>query len=90
MTEDQKKQLELAITQLKDGYAELGKIEIVVKDLRTFCAINPKDMIGGNNNVDPNKAMAMTGRAMVYERIDYFVNTPVEQIIKDQLNKYGA
>lgn len=89
MTEEQKKRLELAITQLKDGYAKLGEIEIVVQDLRNFCAINPRDMIGGNNNIDPSKSMIMTGRAMVYERIDYFVNTPVEQIIKEYQDKFS-
>lgn len=86
MEEKQRKQLKLALQQLKDAYDILGKNEVVMQDLRSFCAIDGKQMMGGNNNLDPNKGLIMTGRAMVFERIDYFVNTPIEQI----LLKYGA
>lgn len=90
MAEEQQKKIALVAQQFKDEYGKLGSLDFVLQDLRVFCAINPKDMVGGNNNIDTNKSMIMAGRAMVFERIDYFLNTPVEQIVQDLTIKFGA
>lgn len=86
----QQKKIALVAQQFKDEYGKLGSLDFVLQDLRVFCAINPKDMVGGNNNIDTNKSMIMAGRAMVFERIDYFLSTPVEQIVQDMTIKFGA
>lgn len=76
----------LAVEQLKAAYMELAKNGVVMQDLRTFCALSiPTDMSGKTPNLDTNKVLVATGRATVLERIDYFINTPVEQIVKQYL-----
>lgn len=88
MTEEQLKKLKLVVGQLKEAYSLLGKNEIVMQDLRTFCEVTvPTDMTGKTPNTDLNKVLVMTGRASVFQRIDYWVNTPVEQILQDRLNR---
>lgn len=88
MTEEQLKKLKLVIQQLKEAYTLLGQNEIVMQDLRAFCEVTvPTDMTGKTPNTDLNKVLVMTGRASVFQRIDYWVNTPVEQILQDRLNK---
>lgn len=88
MTEKQLKKLKLVIQQLKEAYTLLGQNEIVMRDLRAFCeATVPTDMTGKTPNTDLNKVLVMTGRASVFQRIDYWVNTPVEQILQDRLNR---
>ncbi len=91
MTEEQEKRLKAIVQQLKDAYNLLGQNKSVMQDLRTFCEVTiPTDMTGKTPNTDLNKVLIMTGRASVFQRIDYWVNTPVEQILKDQFNKFGA
>lgn len=76
----------LAVEQLKEAYAELAKNSVVMQDLREFCALSiPTDMSAKTPNLDANKVLVATGRATVIERIDYFINTPVEQIVKRYL-----
>lgn len=88
MTEEQLKKLKLVIQQLKEAYTLLGQNEIVMQDLRAFCEVTvPTDMTGKTPNTDLNKVLVMTGRASVFQRIDYWVNTPVEQILQDRLNR---
>lgn len=88
MTEEQLKKLKLVVGQLKEAYSLLGKNEIVMQDLRAFCEVTvPTDMTGKTPNTDLNKVLVMTGRASVFQRIDYWVNTPVEQILQDRLNR---
>ncbi len=88
MTEKQLKKLKLVIQQLKEAYTLLGQNEIVMRDLRAFCEVTvPTDMTGKTPNTDLNKVLVMTGRASVFQRIDYWVNTPVEQILQDRLNR---
>ena len=88
MTEEQLKKLKLVVGQLKEAYSLLGQNEIVMQDLRAFCEVTvPTDMTGKTPNTDLNKVLVMTGRASVFQRIDYWVNTPVEQILQDRLNK---
>lgn len=88
MTEEQLKKLKVVIQQLKEAYTLLGQNEIVMQDLRAFCeVIVPTDMTGKTPNTDLNKVLVMTGRASVFQRIDYWVNTPVEQILQDRLNR---
>lgn len=81
-----KEDTKIAVEQLKQAYAELAKNNVVMQDLRAFCALSiPTDMSGKTPNLDTNKVMVATGRATVIERIDYFINTPVEQIVKQYL-----
>ena len=88
MTEKQLKKLKRVIQQLKEAYTLLGQNEIVMRDLRAFCEVTvPTDMTGKTPNTDLNKVLVMTGRASVFQRIDYWVNTPVEQILQDRLNR---
>lgn len=88
MTEEQLKKLKVVIQQLKEAYTLLGQNEIVMQDLRAFCEVTvPTDMTGKTPNTDLNKVLVMTGRASVFQRIDYWVNTPVEQILQDRLNR---
>lgn len=88
MTEEQLKKLKMVIQQLKEAYTLLGQNEIVMQDLRAFCEVTvPTDMTGKTPNTDLNKVLVMTGRASVFQRIDYWVNTPVEQILQDRLNR---
>lgn len=91
MTEKQIEQLKASIELLKEAFDKLGKNELVMQDLRAFCElVVPTDMSGKTPNTDLNKVMIMAGRASVFQRIDYWVNTPVEQIVKDKLNNFGA
>lgn len=91
MTEKQIEQLKASVELLKEAFDKLGKNELVMQDLRTFCElVVPTDMSGKTPNTDLNKVMIMAGRASVFQRIDYWVNTPVEQIVKDKLNNFGA
>lgn len=79
-------ELKVTLQQLKSAYEELAKNEVVMQDLRNFCALSiPTDMSGKIPNLDPNKVMVATGRATVLERIDYFINTPLAQIVKQRL-----
>lgn len=81
--ENKKKELILAVEQIKAGYVELAKNEAVMQDLREFCAMSvPTEMCGKTPNLDVNKVLVATGRGLVLERIDYFINTPVELIVK--------
>lgn len=76
----------LACEQLKEAYTALAKNEVVMQDLREFCALSiPTDMSGKTPDLDTNKVLVATGRATVLERIDYFINTPLEQIVKRYL-----
>jgi len=76
----------LACEQLKEAYSELAKNPVVMQDLREFCALSiPTDMSGKTPNLDTNKVLVATGRATVLERVDYFINTPLEQIVKRYL-----
>nr|DAJ09891.1 MAG TPA: hypothetical protein [Bacteriophage sp.] len=91
MTEKQIEQLKASVELLKEAFDKLGKNELVMQDLRAFCElVVPTDMSGKTPNTDLNKVMIMAGRASVFQRIDYWVNTPVEQIVKDKLNNFGA
>lgn len=91
MTEKQIEQLKVSVGLLKEAFDKLGKNELVMQDLRAFCElVVPTDMSGKTPNTDLNKVMIMAGRASVFQRIDYWVNTPVEQIVKDKLNNFGA
>ena len=79
-------ELKETLQQLKSAYEELAKNEVVMQDLRNFCALSiPTDMSGKIPNLDPSKVMVATGRATVLERIDYFINTPLAQIVKQRL-----
>ena len=83
---DKKEEIKTAVESLKAAYMELAKNKTVMEDLRTFCALSvPTEMHGKTPNLDVNKVMVATGRALVIERIDYFINTPVEQIVKQYL-----
>lgn len=78
--------VKLAVEQLKEAYTELAKNDVVMQDLREFCALSiPTDMSGKTPNLDTNKVLVATGRATVLERVDYFINTPLEQIVKRYL-----
>lgn len=91
MTEKQIEQLKVSVGLLKEAFDKLGENELVMQDLRAFCElVVPTDMSGKTPNTDLNKVMIMAGRASVFQRIDYWVNTPVEQIVKDKLNNFGA
>ncbi len=91
MTEKQIEQLKASVELLKEAFDKLGKNELVMQDLRAFCElVVPTDMSGKTPNTDLNKVLIMAGRASVFQRIDYWVNTPVEQIVKDKLNNFGA
>ena len=79
-------ELKAYISALKASYMELSKNEAVMQDLRSFCSLAiPTDMSGKIPNLDVSKVMVATGRASVLERIDYFINTPEAQIVKQYL-----
>lgn len=81
-----KEDVRLAVEQLKAAYQELAKNEVVMQDLREFCTLSvPTDMSGKTPNLDANKVLVATGRALVMERIEYFINTPTAQIVKRYL-----
>lgn len=81
-----KEDTKIAVEQLKAAYLELAKNEVVMQDLRNFCQLSiPTDMSGKTPNLDANKVLVATGRATVLERIDYFINTDVAQIVKQYL-----
>lgn len=81
-----KEDVKIAVEQLKAAYTELAKNKVVMQDLRNFCQLSiPTDMSGKTPNLDTSKVLVATGRATVLERIDYFINTPVEQIVKQYL-----
>lgn len=82
-----KEDVKIAVEQLKAAYTELAKNKVVMQDLRNFCQLSiPTDMSGKiTPNLDASKVLVATGRATVLERIDYFINTPVEQIVKQYL-----
>ncbi|MBQ8465297.1 MAG: hypothetical protein IJ545_04730 [Alphaproteobacteria bacterium] len=83
-------ELEATVSALKDGYVKFAEEnKIVLEDLRTFCALSiPTDLSGKTTDLDINKVLIQTGCARVLQRIEYFINTPVEQIIKHY--KIGA
>lgn len=83
LTNEQKKELEISVIQLKKAYEELAQNKIVIDDLREYCALTiPTDLSGNTKDLDVNKVLIQTGAARVMQRIDYFVNTPIEQILK--------
>ncbi len=83
---DKKEEIQIAVEQLKKAYELLAQNKVVMEDLRNFCALSiPTDMSGKTPNLDINKVMVATGRATVMDRIDYFINTPTAQIVKQYL-----
>ena len=80
---DKKKELILAVERIKAGYMELAKNEAVMQDLREFCTMSiPTEMCGKTPALDVSKVLVASGRGLVLERIDYFINTPIELIVK--------
>ena len=83
---DKKEEIQIAVEQLKKAYELLAQNKVVMEDLRNFCALSiPTDMSGKTPNLDINKVMVATGRATDMDRIDYFINTPKAQIVKQYL-----
>ena len=83
---DKKEEIQIAVEQLKKAYELLAQNKVVMEDLRNFCALSiPTDMSGKTPNLDINKVMVATGRATVMDRIDYYINTPTAQIVKQYL-----
>ena len=90
LSKDAEVELEATVSALKDGYMKFAKDnKIVLEDLRAFCALAvPTDLSGKTKDLDVNKVLIQTGSARVLQRIEYFINTPVENIIKHY--KIGA
>lgn len=84
---DFENKVKMIVAQVKDAYdrAFAGN-DVILQDLRSFCSLDvPTDPNG--KDLDVNKVMVMTGRASVFGRIEYWLNTPVEQLQRDMINK---
>jgi len=81
---DNHERLSAHFSELKKEYEALAKLTNVMADLRGYCELHiPTDMISAQiKDLDVNKIMVQSGRASVLQRIEYFINTPLEQIVK--------
>ena len=89
ISKDTLEQIDLTVAQVKDAYVKAFKgNDVILQDLRSYCNLEvPTDPNG--KDLDVNKVMVMTGRASVFSRIEYWLNTPVEQIKTDTINKFN-
>lgn len=60
---------------------------VVLQDLFNYCQIAPKNCVNSAGYLDNTMLAINAGRATVLERINYFLNTPEERIIKDLKQK---
>lgn len=88
--EETRKKLNLSVITIKEAYEKAFKDNpAALKDLRTFCNLDiPTNMSNQAGSLDATKVLIKTGRASVFSRIEYWLNTPVEEIQKDELNKW--
>ena len=65
LTNEQKKELEISVIQLKKAYEALAQNKIVLDDLREYCALTiPTDLSGNTKDLDVNKVLIQTGAAL--------------------------
>lgn len=78
-----------AVEEMKAAYIVAFKNDTVLNDLFNFCRIEPINCLKSDGSVDTSKLAINAGRASVLERIQYFLTTPSQQIVKDYQNKIG-
>ena len=90
LTKEDREKISLNVQLVKEAYVKaFSGNQVIMQDLRSFCDVNvPTDMNPALGNIDVSKVLVKTGRASVFQRIEYWLNTPVEQIEKDTLNKW--
>ena len=90
LTKEDREKISLNVQLVKEAYVKaFSGNQVIMQDLRSFCDVNvPTDMNPAMGNIDVSKVLVKTGRASVFQRIEYWLNTPVEQIEKDTLNKW--
>ncbi len=82
--------IKMTVVSIKDAYDKaFGDNPAVLRDLRTFCNVDvPTNMNPNAGNIDPTKVFIKTGRASVWQRIEYWLNTPLEVIQQDEIRKW--
>ena len=90
LTKEEKEKIRMNVRLIKEAYEKAFKgNQVIIQDLRSFCDVNvPTDMNPAMGNIDVSKVLVKTGRASVFQRIEYWLNMPVEQIETDTLNKW--
>ena len=90
LTKEDREKISLNVQLVKEAYVKaFSGNQVIMQDLRSFCDVNvPTDMNPAMGNIGVSKVLVKTGRASVFQRIEYWLNTPVEQIEKDTLNKW--
>ncbi len=90
MNKDTENKIKLTIEATKAAYDKaFAGNQTVLRDLRAFCNVDvPTNMNPNAGAIDPTKVFIKTGRASVWQRIEYWLNTPVETIIQDKIKEW--